>query len=59
MNTKDIILVAVGALLLVIALFSKKDKEGEVKKIGGLGLVTSCAFSRRCCGILSVNDWRE
>lgn len=40
MNTKDIILVAVGALLLVIALFSKKDKEGEVKKIGGLGLVT-------------------
>ncbi|MEE0397605.1 MAG: hypothetical protein UDQ92_05565 [Lachnospiraceae bacterium] len=40
MNTKDIILVAVGALLFLIALFSKKDKEGEVKKIVGLGLVT-------------------
>ena len=33
-------LVAGGAILLVIVLFSKKDKDGEVKKTLSLGLVT-------------------
>ncbi|MBP1565612.1 MAG: hypothetical protein IJP18_05150 [Oscillospiraceae bacterium] len=41
METKDIVLVAGGILLIAISAFSKRNKKEELKKMVGLFFVTA------------------
>lgn len=44
MDSKDIILIVLGAVMLLVALFSKRKQKEDLKKIGCMAIVTIVAI---------------